>query len=238
MSQNQANPKTIGSLKTLIVEPRSEDTKPGPAVILFHGYGADAADLLPLSDLMALRENITWIFPEAPLQVISAPGMYGRAWYSLDSNLLERSLRTGEPADLSTILPKGLDAARTAAMSLYNELIPKHSAIILGGFSQGATLATELALTAPVKPAGLVIMSGTVICESRWRKLSSTARGIPFFQCHGKNDPLLGYQFAEKLFSLLQSAGLHGEFMPFSGGHEIPPKAIEKIAKFINHTLR
>ncbi len=234
MSQFQAKPKTIGGLKTLIVEGAVR----GPAVVLFHGYGADAADLLPLADLMSLSKDVTWVFPDAPLKIISAPGMHGRAWYPIDAQLLERSLRMGEPADLSQQEPQGLSSARTSALALYEELRMQHSSVIVGGFSQGATLATELTFTAKTPPAGLVIMSGTVICESRWRELAPRAHGVPFFQCHGKNDPLLGFQFAENLYSLLTDAGLNGEFMTFSGGHEIPPKAIEKIAHFITKTFR
>lgn len=229
MSQIQSKPKTIGNLKTLIVEgaPR------GPAVLLFHGYGADAADLLPLSDLMNVSKKVTWVFPDAPLEIISAPGMRGRAWYPIDTSVLEKSLRSGEPVDLSSSNPQGIENARKSALTLYNELRTQHSAVIVGGFSQGATLALEVAFSAPVAPAGLIIMSGTVIREAAWRELASRAQDVPFFQCHGKNDPLLGYPFAEKLYSLLTDAGLHGEFMAFSGGHEIPPKAIEKIGRFI-----
>ena len=234
MSQFQAKPKTIGGLKTLIIE----GTARGPAIILFHGYGADAADLLPLVDLMSLSKDVTWVFPDAPLKIISAPGMHGRAWYPIDTELLERSLRMGEPADLSAREPQGLDAARESALALYEELRTHHPSVIVGGFSQGATLATELTFTAKVAPTALVVMSGTVICESRWRELAPHAHAVPFFQCHGKNDPLLGFQFAENLYSLLTDAGLNGEFMTFSGGHEIPPKAIEKIARFITKTFR
>jgi predicted esterase len=43
----------------------------------------------------------------------------------------------------------------------------------------------------------------------------------------------LGYEFAEKLFEVLSDAGLDGEFISFSGGHEIPPKVITQIASFL-----
>jgi phospholipase/carboxylesterase len=120
---------------------------------------------------------------------------------------------------------------------LYDELIKKHSKIILGGFSQGAMLATEVTLTHPRKPAGLVIMSGTLICADRWAEKLKSCDGIPFIQTHGKNDAILGYNYAENLFNLLTDAGMSGDFVSFNGGHEIPQKTIDRIGQFLGRNL-
>jgi predicted esterase len=48
----------------------------------------------------------------------------------------------------------------------------------------------------------------------------------------------LGYEYAEKLHGLLDRSGLYGEFVSFSGGHEIPPKAIDKIASYLKSCLK
>ena len=226
--------KNYGSLKTLTVEGRVG----GPCVILFHGYGADSADLLPLSDYIRLSKDVTWIFPEATMQVIIAPGFSGRAWYQIDVQRLERSLSSGEPVDLSQHHPPGLESASRQAGELYDLVIKSHSQVFIGGFSQGAMLATELALTHSRKPDGLVIMSGSLICEDRWKRLALSASGLKFIQTHGKNDALLGYEYAEKLFNLLTDQGLIGEFYAFSGGHEIPPKALEKIQYYLGALVR
>jgi len=221
--------KSIGSLKSLSID----GTPGGPCVVFFHGYGADAADLIPLYDMLHLSSNTTFICPEAQMEVIIAPGMYGKAWFQIDSRRLEEAMKNGEPTDMSQTTPPGLEQARKVAARMYDELVEKHSKVIIGGFSQGAMLATELALTHAKKPSGLVLMSATLLNEERWKKLAPSCDGVPFFQCHGKNDALLGYDYAERLFTLLNDAGLHGDFFSFSGGHEIPPKAIERIAKFI-----
>ncbi len=225
----QAVEKTIGALKTLKLE-----GKPGgPAVVLFHGYGADSSDLLPLAEMMGLSENVTWVFPNAPLEVIIAPGFYGRAWFQIDSQRLESALKRGEIVDMSKSTPQGLESAARAATSLYEELLKNHSTILLGGFSQGAMLATEITLSHGKKPAGLILLSGTLINSDRWAAKAKSCSGLQFFQSHGKNDALLGFEQAENLYNMLEEAGLHGDFMSFSGGHEIPTKVIEKLGQFI-----
>ena len=229
----QAKEKQFGSLKTLTVE----GSVNGPCVVLFHGYGADASDLVPIYEVMGLSKDVTWVFPEAPMEVIIAPGFYGKAWFQIDNKRLETSLRTGEPVDMSQTTPNGLEAARKAAISLFDDLSKKHSHIVLGGFSQGAMLATEVTLYHQKKPAGLVIMSGTLICESRWRELAPSCRGLNFIQSHGKNDAILGFSYAENLLHVLNDAGLNGEFVEFNGGHEIPSKVLERISKYLSKLL-
>ncbi len=224
-----ATVKKIGSLKCQVIEGEAK----GPCVVFMHGYGADSSDLIPLAEIMGLSPKVTWVFPEAPMQVIIAPGFTGKAWFQIDNTRLEAAMVSGEPVDMSESTPKGIETARATVVAMYDELLKQHSKVILGGFSQGAMLATEVALVHAVKPAGLVIMSGTLICRSRWSELAPSCEGLKFLQSHGKNDAILGYTYAENLFSMLQDAGLSGDFFPFSGGHEIPPKVIEKIAQFL-----
>lgn len=225
--------KTIGSLKTFTLEGRPG----GPAIVLFHGYGADSSDLIPLADLMGLSPDVTWVLPNAPTEVIIAPGFYGRAWWPIDTKRLETAMVKGEPLDMSILVPPGLESARRQANTLYDELLKKHSAVILGGFSQGAMLATDLSLNHAKKPAGLLILSGTLINQAQWQKVVGQSEGLSFFQSHGKNDALLGFSHAEGLFEFLTNAGLQGDFYSFSGGHEIPTKVIEKAAQFVRRRL-
>ena len=106
--------------------------------------------------------------------------------------------------------------------------------MILGGFSQGAVVATEMALQAKKNIAGLMILSGTLINEKAWSSLCTSKKGLPFFQSHGKSDPLLPYKRAERLESILEKGGLVGSLNGFSGGHEIPPATLEQMRSFLN----
>ncbi|MEQ1665000.1 MAG: esterase [Bdellovibrionales bacterium] len=225
--------KQIGGLKTLTLEGKVG----GSCIVLFHGYGADASDLIPLSDMLGLGEGVTWVFPEGPMEVIIAPGSHGKAWFQIDVSRLEKSMLSGEPVDMSQTTPSGIERARKNATLMYDEVLKKHSRIILGGFSQGAMLATDLSLNHKVKPEALLVMSGTLICSDRWRSELKSCEGLDFIQSHGKNDVILGYEYAENLYQFLTDGGMNGEFIGFSGGHEIPNKVIQSISQFLKHKL-
>lgn len=205
----------------------------GRAVILFHGFGADYNDLLPLADMMSRSKDTTWYFPNGLQEVIIGPGMAGRAWFQIDMARIEAAMVKGQHYDLSAHRPSGLDKARDKVGQFYSEVCALHKQVYIGGFSQGAMLATEIALTAQRKPDGLVLISGALIDEKNWKALAPSCRGMRFIQSHGKNDVILGFQFAERLHEMLTEAGLEGEFIPFNGGHEIPPKVISQVASFL-----
>ena len=218
-----ASRRTLGPLEALVVEGAAG----APAVVLFHGYGADAADLAPLASALPLRLRPTWVFPEGPLSLGPAGWPGARAWFPIDEQSLERAQFTGKPMDLA----KGgagapehfLQASRLAGQALEALAIP-WDRLILGGFSQGAMMATGL---------GLAILSGALIGSAHWEPLAASRAGLRFFQCHGGDDPLLSFNNAKALEAFLKNAGLKGELLAFEGGHGIPPEAAEGLARFI-----
>ncbi len=109
--------------------------------------------------------------------------------------------------------------------------------MILGGFSQGAMLATDVALRLEEAPAGLIIWSGTLISEPEWRKRAPARRGLGVFQSHGRQDPLLPFLRAVALRDLLIEAGLEVDFLAFDGEHTIPLEALERTADFLVRCL-
>ena len=230
----QAHRHKFGDIEAAIIPGKEK----GPAVILLHGYGADMTDLMPLADYMNVSRDVTWIFPNGPMNVVIGPGFSGRSWYEIDMSRIEKAMISGEHVDLSDKRPPGLDRARDQVSSLYEEVRKNHSKVILGGFSQGAMLSVELTLTQKVKPEGLIIFSGVLMDQENWKRNAQTAASVPFIQSHGRNDAILGFSGAEKLYCVLTDAGLYGEFIEFSGGHEIPPKVLEKTSDFLKAQLR
>ena len=71
--------------------------------------------------------------------------------------------------------------------------------IVLMGFSQGAMLAVDLALRAEAPPAGVAILSGTLVDKKTVAELAPRKKGLPFFQSHGSVDPILGFAQARAL---------------------------------------
>ncbi len=201
-----------------------------PVVVCLHGYGADMADLASLAVELDLKAPARWIFPDAPI----AMDMGGRAWFNLDPERLMNLQMGGAPMDLSGDRPAGLDEALKAITGLIEALGVPWERLILGGFSQGAMVALETVLRAPEMPRGLFILSGNLVDEAGVKKLVKARSGLPFFQSHGEQDPLLGYEGAGRLEKILVEAGLKGSLMTFQGGHGLPIEVLVRFASFLD----
>ena len=224
----------IGSLKCIEAHSPEVTFEPELTIILFHGYGADAYDLQTLSDVINTRKSTRWIFPQGPLEVPIGPGWTGRAWWNIDMRAIEEAAMRGETRDLSNENPLGLDKARIAAMDMISKLKTPWNKIILGGFSQGAMLATEILLHAPENPAAAILYSGALLKKEEWKNLAPQRAGTKVFLSHGKNDLVLGHKGSQQLESLLNQAGLKAQLNSFDGGHEIPPQVIMKTNDFLS----
>lgn len=207
------------------------------AIICFHGYGADAADLASLARELALKRPARWLFPDAPLPLDAGPFPSGRMWFPIDMAAIEEAQRTGVPRDLSGLRHEGLDEAAARARAFLDALETPWEDLILGGFSQGAMLALELALGAPVSPRGVFILSGNLFDEQGLRARAPARAGLPFFQSHGTEDLILGYRGARRLEAALREAGWRGELVSFPDGHTLSAEAVAGLTRFLDGLL-
>ncbi|MEZ4872981.1 MAG: hypothetical protein R2827_12245, partial [Bdellovibrionales bacterium] len=65
-----------------------------------------------------------------------------------------------------------------------------------------------------------------------WQSRMGLLKNVKIFQSHGNHDELLSFAHAKDLNELMVSEGLQVEFVPFQGGHEIPPIVIERAKAF------
>lgn len=194
-------------------------------VVCLHGYGADMRDLAPLAGELETKRPISWLFPDAP-EVLD---WGGRAWFPIDVAAFEQSQRTGAARDLSLREPPGMEWAREELQRFIRELDKPWDKIVLMGFSQGAMLAVDLALRAESPPAGVAILSGTLVDKKTVAQLAPAKKGLPFFQSHGSVDPILGFAEARSLEKALVEAGWRGQLRRFEGGHAIPAETLEGL---------
>ncbi|TWT57554.1 Phospholipase/Carboxylesterase [Thalassoglobus neptunius] len=214
--------------------------------MLCHGFGAPGDDLVQLGQyfqriLGADAERMTFVFPHAPISL--AEGGFGdsRAWWHLDMERLNQAITSGDFRDMRRESPAELPHARTLFTQVVTELsseleIPA-SRVVVGGFSQGSMLATDYALHAESKPAGLIVWSGTLLNEDVWRPLAPSLAKLPIFQSHGTTDPILPFEAAKWLHDLFRESGADAEFLEFRGPHTIPPEAIQNAALLIKEVL-
>jgi len=210
----------------------------GPYVILFHGFGASAQDLVPLSQVYEEHPRPTWIFPNGPIAVQISPDYTGRAWFPIDIKGLQQAIQISDFDQVIQTFPPKLSDCRKLGESLIETLSIPRSKILLGGFSQGAVLATDLTLFASQSIAALLIFSGTVVSEADIKRLAPLHTGTPFFQSHGFEDPLLPMKKAQDLERLLQEGGLIGKLLSFHGGHEIPQSVLVSLHFFLKEVIQ
>jgi phospholipase/carboxylesterase len=113
------------------------------AVILLHGRGGSAEDMLTLARDLYLSQ-LVYLAPEAA----------GNSWYP---NSFLAPVAQNEPwltsalRKVETTVHMAIDAGISA------------DRVVIGGFSQGACLATEFAARHPQRYAGLIVFSGGLI---------------------------------------------------------------------------
>lgn len=198
-------------------------------VVLFHGYGADASDLASFGEQIQLAKDCNWLFPNGPLSVPIGPGWTGRAWWNIKLSELEGDWTERRPPDMS----KAVEMIFRMMASMKFEW----KDVILGGFSQGAMLATEVFLKAPETPAGLICLSGTLLSRQEWLQVVAQRKGSQVLMSHGELDQVLPHKGSIQLQKFFEENGIKTQFVSFRGGHEIPFQVIEKMKSYILERL-
>lgn len=220
---------------------------PAGVVVLCHGFGAPGTDLVGLAEALVSVEPalapVRFHFPAAPLSLGHVGYGDSRAWWMIDFEVIAQ-LRQASPDALSAFRreePDGMPAARKAMLALVSEVMNgsglPFTKLVLGGFSQGAMIATDVSLRLEEAPAGLAVLSGTLLTEDVWQTKAKARSGLHVFQSHGRFDEVLPFSAAEGLERMLSTAGMSVDFHAFDGGHEIPREVLRGLARFLKARL-
>lgn len=234
--------RTYGGLRCQVFDALPEGAAPQLLVVMCHGFGAPGTDLVGLgpeltAQFPGLANQVRFVFPAAPLSLDDYGFHGGRAWWYLNIEARMQAIARGEIRNLRNDVPEGLSDARDMMLQLVGELLAETSLppsrLVLGGFSQGGMIATDVALHLPETPGGLVVFSGTLLCEDRWRAAAPDRRGMKIFLSHGRQDPILPFVASEWLRDLFVEAGVAPEFHPFDGPHTIPRDALARVGDML-----
>ncbi len=244
-SKLELSRRQFGDLDCTLIAPAGGQS-PEFCVVLCHGFGAPGSDLVPLGqELAALTPELlgktAYLFPEAPLE-LGGYGFPGRAWWMVDVERFQRAAgNSREMAALRAEVPPGMSESSQALRSCLEDALRQIgvplSRTLLGGFSQGSMVATDVALRLPTPPAGLCVFSGHLLAESEWRQLAKNRGSLAVLQTHGKFDPLLPFEGAVALRDMLVESGLSVEFVPFDGPHTIPIEGIDRCAALMGRVF-
>ncbi|GJQ11144.1 hypothetical protein GpartN1_g2935.t1 [Galdieria partita] len=168
-------------------------------LILLHGFGSSASDLIPLAESVA-PPSTKCILPEAPLRH-DAPFPV-RAWFSLDltSHLWYRcSDKEGLESTLNRIFKLVADEIEKGISS---------NKIFIGGFSQGGAVTLNCMLRSPHQLGGFVAASSWLVGEEEYpAKLLSTHLETPLFMGHGENDSVVPFALGKHSAEIIRSFG-------------------------------
>jgi phospholipase/carboxylesterase len=198
---------------------------PQGLLVLHHGRGTDARDLLGLADLLDPERRLRVVTPRAPLQL---PGSRGYHWYVVP--------RVGFP-DHDTF-----HAARAALAELHDELWEEDGLsperTILAGFSMGAVMSYAMALGADRPPvAGILAFSGFVPTVEGWEPSFADRTGTRAFISHGRRDPVIEVGFGQRARDLLQDGGLDVTYRESDLGHQIDPAHLRDAAEWLGEVV-
>lgn len=194
-------------------------------LVLHHGRGTDERDLLGLADFLDPGRRLRVVTPRAPLTLPGSPGYH---WYVVP--------RVGYP-DRETF-----EAARAALAELHDRLWEETGVgperTVLGGFSMGAVMSYAMGLGADrPAPAGILAFSGFVPTVEGWEPSLGDRTGTRAFVSHGRNDPIIGVEFAERARELLEAGGLDVTYRESELGHQIDPAHLREASAWLDEVL-
>jgi phospholipase/carboxylesterase len=184
------------------------------ALILLHGRGGNAADILTLADQFC-DDTFYIVAPEAT----------GNSWYPYSFLSPEH---TNEPW-------------LTSAMDIVKRLIDNISThvstdkIFLMGFSQGACLSLETSARFPLRLAGIAAFSGGLIGDTvNPEKYNGNFRGTKIFIGSSDTDPHIPLGRVEESAGILSNLGADVMLRIYPGmGHTVSEEEVNEVRGFM-----
>lgn len=195
------------------------------AVVFLHGYGADGADLLSLSDPLApYLPDCAFYAPNAPQPCAGNP--FGRQWFGIPR------FDGSTPAQAKA----GMDAATADLNGFIDQILVAEGLadkdLILLGFSQGAMMALHVAPRRAHAVAGVVAISGKLIDPN---ELPREAKVKPeVLLIHGDSDDVVPFGEMQAAQAGLTAAGFAPQtHMMRHMGHGISQDGLQVALEFM-----
>jgi phospholipase/carboxylesterase len=212
----------LPSVQSIIVEP--EGTKPVATIVFLHGLGASAHDFEPVAHQLLPILPLRWVLPNAPsLPVTLMGGTEMAAWYDI--------------TDLTRADGVDWDSVKFTREYVRNLLRIEHEnlpdvPLILGGFSQGGSIALHCGLDSPVPLKGVVALSSYLLAHEGDSGLpsgfdASTAPQV--FMGHGEWDDVVPPELADIARQTLQNAGVNLEWHTYPMPHSVCPQELQDL---------
>ena len=188
-----------------------------PLVVLLHGRGSDATEILGLATHLPARPAYAAV--RAPI----GEGA-GYAWFA------NRGI--GRPVGES--LRSTMDWFRT----WLDEVAPAGRPVLLVGFSGGAAFAGGLVLDDPARFAGAAILHGTLPFEAGLATDPGRLGHLPVFVAQGDGDHVIPRELLDRTWHyLLSDSGARTVAHRGRGGHQLTDDAVHQLGDWITDRL-
>ncbi|MBF6567367.1 MAG: alpha/beta fold hydrolase [Candidatus Binataceae bacterium] len=200
---------------------------PHPAVLAFHGWGANALDLLGLAPHLIDGKSLV-LCPQGPLTVPIGQNQNGYGWFPL---------RLGSPPDDNAISIATDQAAAFVEQACARYPIDSRKLVVLG-FSQGGIMALSMALRMPQRFAAVIGLS-TWFPESLQQHAAAreALARLPIFIAHGRSDSVIEIARARQSVDRLRAMKLDLRYHEYDCGHEITAQCLRETSDFISDKL-
>ncbi|MCF8372767.1 MAG: dienelactone hydrolase family protein [Bacteroidales bacterium] len=200
--------------------PQNKDSNK-PVVFLLHGYGSNLHDLLSLSE--HLDPSYSFVAVQAPHKIRE----YSYSWFNLTyKNGTVNWLDVEEAGESIDQLHTFIETYRE------NKNIKTKNFYALG-FSQGASMALEMAIKYPESLAGVVALSGRLVWDrNEGEHVSEKVCQVDIFQAHGTLDRVIPMEDAQKVGDYFSSCP-NFTFKKYPQAHEISRELVADINSWL-----
>lgn len=199
------------------------------AVVFLHGYGADGADLLDISDVLAPHlPNTAFFAPDAPDPCRNTP--FGRQWFPIPwlDGSSEAEAKAGMSLSIDDLNAFLDEMAETEGLD--------PQALALVGFSQGAMMALHVAPRRDRAVAGVVAISGRLLVPEVLA--AEAVVKPPVLLVHGDQDAVVPFEDLSLAGDALAKAGFATYAHVMKGtGHCISNDGLGVTLSFLKEML-
>lgn len=208
-----------------IFEP--EGAGPHPTLLMLHGRGANALDLLGIAPHLCGGKFLV-LCPQAPLQIPLEGATMGYEWYPfVGSGLFDLKALLSAREELRTFL--------TDALQRY-PIDSKKLAVL--GFSQGGVMVYSLVLGEPERFAALAVLSSWLPKDllSVLPDVPATEQ-LPVLIQHGSRDELVDVGRARQSVEILRNLRVPITYREYDMGHEINARSFGDLSTWLQEKV-
>lgn len=197
------------------------------AVLMLHGYGSRGDDFVDFATEIVAEVPALYVIPGGPLTNSTGEG---RAWF-------EPALSSQRDEEDRREAARDVGASRARLDGVVETLFGRgvgRDAVVVAGFSQGGTVASDLAICGENPIHAVAVFSGAHFprCNARRR-----IEGMRWFVSHGARDDIIPAADADRVVAELERQGAVVEYVLFDGGHEIPPEVLRRFVDWLATTF-